>query len=105
MGGPRFKQAHGLPTLTRGRHAVCTCSVLASLLPSSQLPAMKLYGVKAYPLVTLMSVVVFLTLPATVMSGMLFKRCALRQRPYTAGAAPTIMHQQMRVRCCSHSAV
>jgi len=52
---------------------------------------MKLYGVKAYPLVTLMSVVVFLTLPATVMSGMLFKRCAL--------------HQQMRVRCCSHSAV
>ena len=52
--------------------------VLASTLPSSQLPAEHLYGVAAYPIVTLMSVLVFLSLPATIASSVLFKKYGIR---------------------------
>ncbi|EKX46719.1 hypothetical protein GUITHDRAFT_152307 [Guillardia theta CCMP2712] len=57
---------------------MCTLSVLASALPSSQLPAQQLYGVDAYPIVTLMSVLVFLTLPGTAMSSLLFPRYGIK---------------------------
>lgn len=57
---------------------MATLSVLASTLPSSQLPAEHLYGVAAYPIVTLMSVLVFLSLPATIASSILFKKYGIR---------------------------
>ena len=57
---------------------MATLSVLASSLPSSQLPAEHLYGVEAYPIVTLMSVLVFLSLPATIVSSTLFNTYGIR---------------------------
>jgi hypothetical protein len=57
---------------------MATLSVLASSLPSSQLPAEHLYGVEAYPIVTLMSVLVFLSLPATIVSSSLFNAHGIR---------------------------
>ena len=57
---------------------MATLSVLASSLPSSQLPAQHLYGVEAYPIVTLMSVLVFLCLPATIVSSWLFSSYGIR---------------------------
>ena len=57
---------------------MATLSVLASSLPSSQLPAQHLYGVEAYPIVTLMSVLVFLCLPATIISSWLFSSYGIR---------------------------
>ena len=57
---------------------MATLSVLASTLPSSQLPAEQLYGIQAYPIVTLMSVLVFLSLPATVASSVLASKYGIR---------------------------
>ena len=72
-GGPRLYPERWLMLFIYSLN-MATLSVLASTLPSSQLPAEHLYGVSAYPIVTLMSVLVFLSLPATIASSILFKR-------------------------------
>mmetsp|Transcript_56844 Transcript_56844/g.133233 ORF Transcript_56844/g.133233 Transcript_56844/m.133233 type:complete len:317 (-) Transcript_56844:614-1564(-) len=57
---------------------MATLSALASALPSSQLPAEKLYDVKAYPIVTLMSILVFLSFPATILASVLFNKVGIK---------------------------
>ncbi len=76
-GGPRLYPERWLMLFIYSLN-MATLSVLASTLPSSQLPAEHLYGVSAYPIVTLMSVLVFLSLPATIASSILFKRFGIR---------------------------
>jgi hypothetical protein len=76
-GGPRLYPERWLMLFLYSLN-MATLSVLASTLPSSQLPAEHLYGVAAYPIVTLMSVLVFLSLPATIASSILFKKYGIR---------------------------
>jgi MFS family permease len=76
-GGPRLYTERWLMLFLYSLN-MATLSVLASTLPSSQLPAEQLYGVTAYPIVTLMSVLVFLSLPATIASSVLNKRFGIR---------------------------
>eukprot|EP00284_Hemiselmis_tepida_P015316 CAMPEP_0174935742 /NCGR_PEP_ID=MMETSP1355-20121228/54760_1 /TAXON_ID=464990 /ORGANISM="Hemiselmis tepida, Strain CCMP443" /LENGTH=62 /DNA_ID=CAMNT_0016182457 /DNA_START=29 /DNA_END=214 /DNA_ORIENTATION=- len=54
-------------------------TVLASELMSSQVPAIKLFGIAQYDIVTMMSVLTFLMLPGTVLSELLFHRVGIKR--------------------------
>jgi len=66
--------------LMLGVYSLCmmTSTVFASELMSSQVPAIKLFGIKPYDIVTMMSVLTFLMLPGTILSELLFHRIGIK---------------------------
>jgi len=66
--------------LMLGVYALCimTVTILSGSLMSSQVPATKLFSIKAYDIVTMMSVLTFLMLPGTIFSELLFHRVGIK---------------------------